>query len=352
MEKEPDDLLSPYRVLDLSDEKGLVCGRILGDFGADVIKIEKPGGDQCRNIGPFYHDIPAPEKSLFWFACCANKRGITLNIESAKGRQIFKKLVKTADVVVESSLPGYMDSLGLGYRELSRVNPSIIMTSITPFGQTGPYRDFKGSDLITWSMGGMSQVSGDADRPPIRVGFPQSYSHGGAVGATGTMFALYYRGITNKGQHVDVSIQEQVVHTLMNVRQFWDVSHIKLNRAGQFRTGLSTNAAQRLIWQCADGYINFPLFGGVTGARSNQALTDWLNSEGIKDDYLDSINWSEYDMAQATQKQFDRMAIPIGRFFMRRTVTELYNGAIERGIMLYPVYSTKEIVKTSCSPDW
>ncbi len=344
MQTETEGLLSPYRVLDLTDEKGLVCGRILGDFGADVIKIERPGGDPCRNIGPFYHDIPAPEKSLFWFAYCASKRGITLNIESADGKQLFEKMVKSADVVVESFPPGYMDGLGLGYRNLSQVNPGIIMTSITPFGQTGPYKDFKGPDLITWSIGGMSHVSGDADRPPIRVSFPQSYPHGGAVGATGTIFALYYRGITGEGQHVDVSIQEQVVRTLLNVRQFWDVCRIKLNRAGQSRTGLSTTANQRLIWQCADGYVNLPLYGGITGARSNQALIDWMNSEGISDDYLNSISWAEYDMAQATQEQFDRMALPISEFFRRHTRAELFNGAIERKIMLYPVYSAREIV--------
>jgi crotonobetainyl-CoA:carnitine CoA-transferase CaiB-like acyl-CoA transferase len=137
MTKEPDGLLSPYRVLDLTDEKGLVCGRILGDFGADVIKVEKPCGDPCRNIGPFYHDIPDPEKSLFWFAYCANKRGITLDIESADGKEIFRKLVKTGDVVLESFHPGYMARLGLGYDDLSKINPGIIMTSITPFGQTG-----------------------------------------------------------------------------------------------------------------------------------------------------------------------------------------------------------------------
>lgn len=112
MQQEAEGLLSPYRILDLTDEKGLVCGRILGDFGADVIKIEKPGGDLCRNIGPFYHDIPDPEKSLFWFAYCANKRGITLNIESADGKQLFKKLVKNADAVVESSPPGLYGQLG------------------------------------------------------------------------------------------------------------------------------------------------------------------------------------------------------------------------------------------------
>jgi len=118
-----DTLLSCYRALDLTDEKGFLCGRILGDFGVDVVKIEPPGGDPSRNIGPFYHDIPDPEKSLYWFAYNANKRGITLNIETADGRDIFKRLVKTADFVIESFPPGYMDSIGLGYETLSHINP-------------------------------------------------------------------------------------------------------------------------------------------------------------------------------------------------------------------------------------
>ena len=112
--RKDDAMLSPYRVLDLTDEKGLLCGKILADLGADVIKIEKPDGDQARNIGPFYHNIVDPERSLFWFAYNANKRGITLDIETSDGQEIFRKLIKTADVVVESFPPGYMNCLGLG----------------------------------------------------------------------------------------------------------------------------------------------------------------------------------------------------------------------------------------------
>ena len=107
-------LLSPYRALDLTDEKGVLCGKILADLGADVIKVERPGGDQTRNIGPFFEDIPDPQKSLYWFAYNSNKRGITLNIESVDGRAIFRRLAKTADMVIESFKPGYKDELGLG----------------------------------------------------------------------------------------------------------------------------------------------------------------------------------------------------------------------------------------------
>ena len=123
---EQQSLMEDYRVLDLTDEKGLMCGKILGDLGADVIKVEKPGGDPARNRGPFYKDIPDPEKSLYWFYTNSSKRGITLNIESADGKEIFKRLVKSVDFVIESFKPGYMDSLGLGYSVLEKLNPGII----------------------------------------------------------------------------------------------------------------------------------------------------------------------------------------------------------------------------------
>jgi len=131
-------MLGTYRVLDLTDDKGFYCGQLLGSLGAEVIKIERPGGDASRNIGPFFGNIPDTEKSLFWMAFNNCKKGITLNIDTADGREIFKELVRKSDVVVESFRPGYMDELGLGYAEMEKLNPRLILTSISPFGQSGP----------------------------------------------------------------------------------------------------------------------------------------------------------------------------------------------------------------------
>ena len=320
-----------YRVLDLCDEKGIFCGRILADLGADVIKIEIPGNNPNR------------EKSLFWLAYNANKRSITLDIERTEGKEIFKNLVEKADVVLESFPPGYMAGLGLGYEDLLKINPHLVMTSISPFGQSGPYRDFKASDLTLWCLGGMAYMSGDPDRAPVQVSVPQSYLHGAAAASAATLIALYYRELTGESQWVDVSIQEAVVHTLMNVVQFWDVSGIVLKRSGAFRTGLSTAANQRLIWRCKDGYVNFPIYATVGGARSNAKLVRWMESEGIRDDYLSHIRWEEFDLSTASQEQFDRVESSIGCFFKSHTMEELYQGAIERGIMLYPAYGAREI---------
>jgi len=296
-----DLLLEGYRVLDLTDDKGAVCGRILADLGADVTRVEPPGGEPSRNIGPFYKDIPHREKSLYWFAFNANKRGITLNLESADGREIFQRLVKKADVLIESFPPGYLKSLGIGYEELSELNLGLVMTSITPYGQSGPYSRFKASDLTLWCMGGMAYVSGDPDRAPICVSFPQSYVHAGANAAAGTMIALYHREITGEGQWIDLSIQEAVKRTLLNPRQFWELNSIILKRAGPFRIGLSTDASQRIIWRCKDGYVNFTIIAGLAGVRTNTAITQWMESEGMGDECMSGMNWEEFDMANTTQ---------------------------------------------------
>lgn len=333
----------PYRVLDLCDGRGIFCGKILSDLGCDVIKVEKPGGDPSPNLRPFDHDSSDSQKNLARLAYNTNKRSITLNLENADGNEIFKRLVQKADVVLESFPPGHMAGLGLGYEDLSKGHPRLVMTSITPFGQNGPYRDFKASDLTLWCLAGMAYVSGDPDRAPVQVSSPQSYLHGAAAAAAATLIALYFRESTGEGQWIDVSIQEAVVHTLMNVVQFWDVSGIVLKRSGAFRTGLSTAANQRLIWGCKDGYVNFPIYATAGGAQSNAKLVRWMESEGIRDEYLSGIQWEEFDLSTASQEQFDRVEGPIGRFFKSHTMDELYQGAMERGIMLYPVYGAKEI---------
>ena len=132
-------LLAPYRVLDLTDGNGWLCGRILGDLGADVVKIEPAGGDPGRRIGPFCGGGPRPAESLAWMAYNANKRGITLNLEAPAGQDLLRRLVHRADFLIESFAPGYLDGRGVGYRELRKISPRLVFTSITPFGQTGPY---------------------------------------------------------------------------------------------------------------------------------------------------------------------------------------------------------------------
>lgn len=340
-----DTCLSSYCALDLTDEKGLLCGRILADLGCDVIKIEKPGGDRARTIGPFYHDIPDREKSLYWFAYNANKRGITLDISTSDGQELFKRLVKKADFVIESFPPGYMDKLGLGYGDLTTINPGIIMISITPFGQTGPYKDFKSPDIVAMAMGGEMYVCGDSDRPPVRLGFPYSYIHAGAEGAAAGLIALYWREQTGEGQHVDVSMQECILWTLMNVQQAWALTGINMSRAGSCRTIVTSGVLRRNIWPCRDGYVTFVLFGLLPGAGTNRALVQWMDSEGHPTGFLKSMNWESFDMSKVTPEELDRINEIIGKFFLAHTKSELYEGALKRHIQFSPVTTSRDIAE-------
>ncbi|MGB2800143.1 MAG: CoA transferase [Dehalococcoidia bacterium] len=157
--------VSSYRVIEVADEKGVYYGKLLAKLGADTIKVEKPGGDDTRNIPPFAGDDPHPEKSFFFLYYNQNKKGITLNLECTDGQEIFKRLMRNADVIVESFSPGYLDSLGIGYSALNEINPSLIMTSITGFGQSGPYKDYKVTELTSFAMGAMFKC-GEPARPP------------------------------------------------------------------------------------------------------------------------------------------------------------------------------------------
>ncbi|MDH3602697.1 MAG: CoA transferase, partial [Candidatus Tectomicrobia bacterium] len=168
-------MLSPYRVLDLTHEWCLLSGKILADLGADVIQIEPPTGHPARRMGPYYQNEVHPERSLFWWAYTANKRSITLDMSTPDGQALLKRLVPSADFLIESGPPGEMASWGLSHKDLAAINPELIVVSVTPFGQDGPYADYKATDLVGMGLSGFMYVTGDPDRAPVRVGFPHFY---------------------------------------------------------------------------------------------------------------------------------------------------------------------------------
>jgi len=342
-------MLSSYQVLDLTDEKGFLCGKTLADLGTDVIKVEKPGGDTGRNIGPFYKDIPHPEKSLFWFYTNLNKRGITLNLETKEGREILKKLLTKADIVIESFEPGYMDSLGLGYSELERINPGIIMTSITPFGQEGPYSHFKATDIVGVSMGGMVRIYGECGESPCRISLPQFYFLGSLHAAAGTMMALYYRELTGEGQWVDVSCQEAVAQSLMDVSSWWDLNKVNIKGTGAWvvspRPEPLGDLHVRRVWECKDGYVVFVFAGGAAPGMvaSSKALVELANENGMALEIKD-YDWSQWDATSVTQEEADRLMKPIADFLKTRTKAELFGEALKRSILLAPIQHVGELV--------
>jgi benzylsuccinate CoA-transferase BbsE subunit len=333
------------RLLDLTDDKGFLCGKILADLGADVIKIERPGGDRSRNLGPFYHGQPDPERSLHWFSYNLNKRGVTLDIESRKGRPVFEKLVKKADFLIESFSPGYLDGLGVGYEALSQINPRLIMTSITPFGLTGPHKDYKASDIVVMAMGGLLNITGNPDQPPLRISLPQAFLLASAHAAAASMVAYFYRETSGEGQHIDVSAQQCVLWEIANAIPLWELNHTVLKRAGSYLAGRWTGTKQRLLWECRDGYVMFYILGGAFGAKTNRAIVKWMEEEKMAPEYLSNFNWNAFDMANQTQEMQDQIEEQIRLLFIKFTKEELYKEAQKRGIMLCPVSTGKDILE-------
>ena len=337
-------MLTDLRALDLTNEIGLFCGKLLAQFGVDVIKIERPGGDPVRNFGPFYHDIPDPEKSLYWFAYNDSKKGITLNIESPEGQDIFKKLVKSADFVLESFPVGYMDKLGLGYKELSAINPRLIMTSITPFGQTGPYKDYKATDIIAMAMGGIMLQTGEPEGLPCRLNPDHAYCLASSNAALATMLAYHYREWSGEGQHVDVSLVECVIReNYREVPMSWEIGHYNVSRNGgyMYRGKVFT----RNIIPCKDGHVAWSIFGGKVGANDNRQLSNWIADEGITDELKD-IDWDQFSLDTTTQEDIDRIEGHILTLTSRYTKRELEDEALRRGIRLSAVNNMRDLYES------
>jgi crotonobetainyl-CoA:carnitine CoA-transferase CaiB-like acyl-CoA transferase len=245
--------LSGTRVLDLTHYiAGPFCTKMLADYGAEVVKVERPGwGDAARRMGPSLNDEPHPERSGLFLYLNTNKKSITLNLKSAAGVKIFKELVKHADILVENFSPRVMPSLGLDYETLKKVNPKLVMTSISNFGQTGPYRDYRATDLNIWGLSGIMYELGEPDREPLRIGNNVSEYVAGLYGALVSLAALYYCDETGKGQHLDVSILE-TFHTMQpSMTVVYSYAGFIRKRAGiRFPWG---------ILPCKDGYVGFYL---------------------------------------------------------------------------------------------
>jgi len=344
-------LLSGYRVLDLTDEKGLLCGKVLGDLGADVIKVERPGGDPARNTGPFYKDMPDSQKSLFWFFTNLNKRGVTLNLETPDGRDIFKRLVKTAHFVIESSEPGYMGQLGLGYQELERINPALIMTSITLFGQTGPYAHYKATDIVLMAISGLMREFGDPDRAPVRFSQPQASFSGSIYGVEGSVIAHYWRQSTGEGQHVDVSCYQAVVMTHLLYTEFWDMLKINYKRQGPYwvrgRPAPLGSLRTQHVYPCQDGFVAGYIQGGAQAGQviSSRALTEWANSHGYALELKD-YDWTKLDLGTVPQAELSQVQEALGSFLLTRTKAEIMEKAVTRAVIMIPVTNARDIMES------
>jgi len=341
-------LLEPYRVLDLTEGGYLLAGKVLADLGADVIKIEPPGGSPSRDIGPFYQNIQDREKSLFWFAYNTNKRSITLDIETNDGKDVFRKLVKRADFVLESFPPGYLDGLGLGYEALREINPGIIMTSITPFGTTGPYADYKASDLIISAMSGFLGTCGVAERPPVWVSFPQATLHAGNYAAAASMIAHWHREITGEGQHIHVSAQQCMVLLLYGTPRWWEFQGIERYspRIGGHLRFPKAWPGINLIYTCKDGEVLLFVQGGasVVHHTSSIQLVKYMAENNMASEWLRNFDWVwGFNATDITQETLERIESEVSRFLLTKTKNELYEEALKRRILLAPFADARDV---------
>jgi len=281
--------LSSLRVIEYGEFiSGPYCGKLLADLGAEVIKIEKPGfGDKARSHGPFPQDIPHPERSGLFLFLNTNKLGVTLNVGTAAGVKIFRELVKWADVIVEDNPPQEMKRLGLDYESLHQLNPRLVMTSITPFGQTGTYRDYKACDLITFHVSGeayinpMEGVDDIEQQPPLKVPMHSGDFIAGLNGAIGTMSAVTAQQATGLGQHVDSSAQEALASMVNSWIGTFTYEGIPYRRRKSERGPVGP--AQ--MYPCKDGYICITTHSDVfwAGVVEMMGNPDWAKSELYKD---------------------------------------------------------------------
>lgn len=309
-------MLSPYRVLDLTDESAMICGQILGDLGADVILVEPPTGTQARRIGPFIDDVPDANQSLNFWSLNRNKRGITIDLDSGSGREDLLRLVKSSDFLIESFAPGHLDRLGLGYKALAEVNPGLIMISITPFGQHGPKARWAATDLTVTAASGVLFMTGDEDRPPLYVSIPQAYLNAGAEAAAGALIALSARARDGLGQHIDVSAQTAMMMTtgFIVLAHGWN-DHPQERVGGGLKLG---HIRLRFIYPCKDGHINITfLFGTVFGPPTRR-LFEWIYEEGFCDRATLDKDWSAFGLhllsGQEPMEELSRCADCIERF--------------------------------------
>ncbi|MBV8359899.1 MAG: CoA transferase [Deltaproteobacteria bacterium] len=339
-------MLSPYRVLDLTDEGAMICGQVLGDLGADVILVEPPSGAQARRVGPFVDDQPEVNRSLNFWSLNRNKRGITLDLETGAGRENLLKLVKNTDVLVESFVPGHLDRLGLGYNTLAEINPGLIMISITPFGQRGPKANWAATDLTVTAASGVLFITGDEDRPPVYVSIPQAYLNAGAEAAVGALIALCARERDGLGQHIDVSAQTAMMMTsgYAVLAEGWNDQLVE-RVGGGIKLG---RLRLRFIYSCKNGHVNVTFLFGTAFGPATRRLFEWIYEEGFCDEATRDKDWNAFGLhlmtGQEPLEELARCTTCIERFTRSHTKAELADEACRRRILLVPINNTSDLL--------
>lgn len=321
-------LLNGYTALDLTDLRGQLCGRLLGDLGMEIIKVEPPEGDPARRLGPFKSSQDGSLLSLPFAHLNANKKSVIVDIHDAAGRKEFLGLAHKADVVLESFTPGFLDSVGLGYQELTGVNPRLVMASISGFGQTGPHAKFALSDIVAFAMSGLMYISGDPRLPPCKPPEMQAYYFGSLFAALGAVAALYRREKTGKGDHIDVSMQETLATQEQAIRQYANDGVIVQRQGSQHG-----QVAPARIFPCRDGYV----YLYVTRQHWRTFLEVWADHPAE----FDGPEWENNLHRRARAEQINR---EVEEFTARYHTAELTELLQSHGIPCSPVNRPRHFI--------
>ncbi|PKB82529.1 MAG: hypothetical protein BZY88_04105 [SAR202 cluster bacterium Io17-Chloro-G9] len=327
-------VLEDVKVLELTGTlSGAYCAKLLADQGAPTIKVEPPGmGDPARHEPPFIGEGPHSDRSSLFLAFNTNKRGISLDITQEEGRRLLLRLIQDVDVLVESHPPGYLDGLGLDYHALREVNPRLILTSLTYFGRTGPYRDFKGSDLVAQATGGfLHGVTGSADRPPMGTVLEQMEITAARNGVIAIMAALLQQRDTGEGQHIDVSTMEAAVSTPSGL-----IHPYSFTGRSPRRGGSDGNVMDGMHLATKDGEVTLTTAG--TGGRPMEAWAEFLEEPRLTEPQFASRsgrteNWQElYDLVAPKLAQWNNL--------------DLMEASMSRGLVIGLVQSPQQVVES------
>jgi crotonobetainyl-CoA:carnitine CoA-transferase CaiB-like acyl-CoA transferase len=324
-------MLKGILVLDCTSRSGWLAGRLLADMGADVTKIENPDAE-IHTSG--------------WRALNVNKRLTRLDLSEGAGQRELDRLAAGADILLATFTPGTREAALFHHDRLCAINPRLIVVAITPFGLTGPKAGWIASDLEIMAASGAMSLAGEPDGTPLRVSAPQSCGWAGSQAAVGALTALAARARTGRGQSVDVSAQAATLVAVSHAPAFVDVDGTTPTRAGAFMTGRSVKGARyRVFWPCRDGFVNFILYGGVAGRRTNTQLVAWMRESGAPLGALAQIDLAKWDPTLATQGQVDALEAPIAAFFSSITKRQFLEGAHRREMLGYPVSTAADIAQ-------
>lgn len=333
--------LTGIRVLEISRKCSYYCGKLFADLGAEVILVEPPRtGIPLRWNSPFIGDCEDKEYGIPHAYMNANKRSITLDLDTPEGQGIFLRLIPSVDLILEDSKPGWMGDRGMDYAALRSINPAVVMSSVTPFGQTGPYASYDATDLTLLAHGGLLNLMGSPDGTPTQAAGEQAYGMACMYAAVGSMVALLEAESSGSGQHVDVSIQESVLMALENAAQLYD-----LEGTVRTRTGAAQRYAGAGTFRCIDGYV-YVFAGGMAAGRFWGNLVRWLEEEQVVDaGSLNDSAWKnpEYVHSEAAKRQFERI---FSGFALSRTKDDLFREAQARRIPLCPVNTPADVSRS------